>query len=359
MAKIKLTSEQIAKVERYIARQMKLMRIPGLAVGIYNRGGIMLAKGYGVGDLDNKVPVKPKTIFCLASMGKQFVSAAIMILVEEGKLNLNDGLAKYFTGAPQSWRLIKIKHMLSHTSGLDEYENDSGLADDEANGPKSLFYSQANLSEDELVKRTKKMPIKFNPGEKWTYCNTNYMLLGIIIHKVTGKFWFDYVKERILRPLGMNSVRFVYKKDAIKDIPSGYELREDRLKRSVWWSDTFNSAADGAFYCNVLDLAKWDKALYGTKLLKKSSLNRMWTVFKLNNGKPNPYNYGFGWFMNSINGHRIIGHDGGWQGFSSHIARYVDDEMTVVVLDNLFSSDAIIIAHEIAGRLNPSLSLDA
>ena len=275
----------------------------------------------------------------------------------------DDSLVRYFPDSPKSWSLIKIRHLLSHTSGLDEYENDPGLADNPFNGSKSLFYSQRNFSEDEMVKRTKSMHIKFKPGEKWAYCNTNYMLLGIIMHKVTGKFWFDYLKERIFKPLGMNSVRLVYKKDATEDIPSSYELKGDRLKctlkKAVWWSDTFNSTADGTFYCNVLDLAKWDKTLYGTKLLRRSSLDSMWTVFELNNGKPNPNNYGLGWFMGSINGHKIIGHSGSMQGFECHIARYVDDVMTVVVLTNLFDSGAVMIAHEIAGILNPTLYLQA
>ena len=344
----RLSSKQISKIDRYIRREMGLQAIPGLTLGIFNRGEPIYLKGYGVGNIKTRAKVKPETIFCIASIGKQFVSMAVMMLVEEGRMGLNDTLLKYFPRAPKNWGRIKIKHMLSHTSGLGEYENDPGLADDEFNGPKSLFYSQRNYSENELSERAQKLAIAFKPGEKWAYCNTNYMLLGIILHKVTGKFWFDYLKERIFDPLGMTSVRHVFKKDVTSGISLGYELRNGRLREAVWWSDTFNSQADGVFYCNTFDLAKWDKALYSTRLIKQSSLNRIWTVFKLNNKKPNPGDYGFGWEIHKIDGHKVIEHSGGMQGFTSNIARYVDSGITVVVMNNLHDSAATRMSHEIA-----------
>jgi CubicO group peptidase (beta-lactamase class C family) len=200
----------------------------------------------------------------------------------------------------------------------------------------------------------------FQPGEKWRYTNTNYVLLGMIIRRVTGRYYGDFLAERIFRPLEMNATRIISEADIIPNRSSGYELVKGELKNQTWVSPSFNSTADGALYFNVLDLAKWDAALYTEKLLKRSSLDRMWTVFPLNDGKPNPGKYGFAWRIDAINGHRLIEHAGAWQGFTAFIARYVDDGLTVVVLTNLDSdhSNPGKIAHGVAGlydsRLKPS-----
>jgi len=128
-----------------------------------------------------------------------------------------------------------------------------------------------------------------------------------------------------------------------------------KLHNQEWISPTFNSTADGTLYFNVLDLTKWDEALYGTSLLQQSSLDRIWTVFPLNDGKPNPAHYGFGWEMNAVNGHRVIEHGGAWQGFTCGIARFVDNRLTVVVLTNLAGARPSVIAHSVAGLVNPAL----
>ena len=344
-----LTPDQVANIDRYVNAEITREHIPGLALGVYSRGQILLAKGYGLSNIELDVPVKPETVFQSGSVGKQFVSAAIMMLVEENKISLDDSIVKYFPDAPEWWRPILIKNLLSHTSGLAEYE--SG----ERTGPKGPFYLRLDFTEDELVKKIEQLPMEFKPGEKWNYRNTNYLLLGVIIHKITGVFYADYLQQRIFKPLGMNSTRLISEADIIPNRAAGYELHGDTLKNQDWVSPTFNSTADGALYFNVLDLAKWDEALYGTKLLKQSSLDRIWTVFPLNDGKPNSDNYGFAWEMNRINGHRVIGHGGEWQGFSCHISRYVDDGITVVVLTNRDSSPSEHIGEVVAGYVNPAL----
>jgi CubicO group peptidase (beta-lactamase class C family) len=346
-----LAPEQVASIDKYVTAEMGRERIPGAAVGIYRRGQILLAKGYGLADVELNVQVKPETIFQSGSVGKQFVSAAVMMLVEEGKVGLDDSIVKYFPTAPATWKPILIKNLLSHTSGLAEYESD------ERTGPKGPFYERMDYTEDELLEKTEALPIEFQPGEKWDYRNTNYLLLGIMIHKVTDKFYADYLAERIFKPLGMTSTRLISDADIIPNRSSGYELHDDKLQNQGWVSPTFNSTADGTLYFNVLDLAKWDEALYGTSLLKQSSLDRIWTVFPLNDGKPNPANYGFGWEMNTLNGHKVIEHGGAWQGFTCDISRYVDDNLTVVVLTNLDAGHArpTRIAHTVAGLVNPAL----
>jgi CubicO group peptidase (beta-lactamase class C family) len=342
---------QSQSVDDYLAQEMKAQRIPGLALGVYRNGEIVKAQGYGLANVELNVAVKPETIFQSGSVGKQFAATAVMMLVEEGKVGLDDAITKYFPGAPDTWNNIKVRNLLSHTSGLAEYESN------ERTGPSGPFYLRLDFTEDELLKKAEALPFDFQPGEKWSYRNTNYLLLGFLIRKVTGEFYGDFLQERIFKPLGMNATRIISEADIIPNRAAGYQLVKGELKNQDWVSPTFNSTADGALYFTVLDLAKWDAALYTEKLVKKSSLDQMWTVAKLNDGKPNKSNYGFAWDINQMNGHRVIEHGGAWQGFTTYIARYVDDKLTVVVLTNLDSahSNPGKIAHHVAGLYLPAL----
>jgi CubicO group peptidase (beta-lactamase class C family) len=346
-----LDPQRLKSIDSFIASQMANQKIPGLAVGIYSRGQILLAKGYGLANVELGVAVKPETIFQSGSVGKQFVSAAIMMLVEEGKVSLDDSVTKYFSDAPAAWNPILIKNLLSHTSGLAEYETE------DRTGPKGPFYMRLDFTEDELVAKIEALPIEAAPGERWDYRNTNYALLGILIHKVTGKPYHEFLGERIFKPLGMTATRLISDRDIIPNRAAGYEMENGELKNQQWVSPTFNSTADGTLYFNVLDLAKWDAALYGTQLLKQSSLDRIWTVYPLNDGKPNPAGYGFGWMIGKQNDHTRIEHGGSWQGFTCRISRYPDDRLTVVVLTNLDAdhSNPGPIAHVIAGLVDPPL----
>lgn len=344
-----LDSQRLQSIDSFISSEMAREKIPGLAVGIYSRGQILLAKGYGQANVELSVPVKPETIFQSGSVGKQFASAAIMMLVEEGKLSLDDSITKFFPDAPASWKPILIKNLLSHTSGLSEYETE------ERSGPKGPFYLRLDFTEDELVSKIEALPIEWAPGEKWAYRNTNYVLLGILIHKITGKPYYEFLDQRIYKPLGMASTRLISDRDIIPNRAAGYELEDGQLKNQEWVSPTFNSTADGTLYFNVLDLAKWDAALYGTQLLKQSSLDRIWTVYPLNDGKPNPAAYGFAWGIDKQNNHKRIAHGGAWQGFTCHIARYPDDSLSVVVLTNLAGANPGMIAQVVAGLTNPPL----
>lgn len=349
-----LDARRLASIDDFVNHELARQRIPGLEIGIYSRGRILLAKGYGLTNIELNVPVKPETLMQSGSVGKQFVSAAIMMLVEEGKISLDDSLAKYFPNAPAAWKPILIKHLLSHTSGLSEYETD------DRTGPNGPFYYRLDFTEDELAKKVEDLLIEWAPGEKWDYRNTNYMLLGIIIHKITGMPYAEFLSERIFKPLGMTSTRPISDRDIILNRAAGYEMdRNGELKNQAWVSPTFNSTADGTLYFNVLDLARWDEALYGTKLLKQSSVDRMWTVYPLNDGKPNPAGYGFGWLIGAQDGHRRIEHGGAWQGFTCRISRYPDDNLTVAVLTNLEAgpSNPGVIAHVVAGLVDPALTV--
>jgi CubicO group peptidase (beta-lactamase class C family) len=273
-------------------------------------------------------------------MGKQFTATAVMMLVEEGKIGLDDKLTKHFPDAPESWQKITVRHLLTHTAGMTDYPSDFDLRRD--------------YTEEELLKTIKAIPLAFEPGDKWSYSNLGYVMLGILIHKVSRKFYGDFLQERIFKPLEMNTARIISEEDIIPNRAAGYRLVKGILKNQEWVSPSLNTTADGALYLNLYDMAKWDAALYTEKLLKKSSLELMWTPVKLNNGKTYPY--GFGWSINEVNGHHIVDHTGSWQGFKAYIARCLDDKLTVVLFINLIQGNQARIAQGTAAIYIPQLA---
>jgi CubicO group peptidase (beta-lactamase class C family) len=321
-------------VESYVKGEMDRQHVPGLAVMVARDGKILRAQGFGFSNLEHGVAVKPETIFQSGSVGKQFTATAIMMLVEEGKIDLDDSITKYFPEAPASWKPVTVRHLLSHSGGFTDY-------------PKNFDFRQ-DYSEDELVKMVSTIPLAFPPGTKYGYSNLGYLTLGILIHRVTGEFYGEMLQKRIFQPLGMQTARIMSEADIIPNRAAGYRLVKGQLKNQDWVSPTLNTTADGSLYFSILDLAKWDAALYTEKLLKRSSLEEMWTPVKLNDGKINSGHYGFGWRIAEVHGHRVIAHGGAWQGFETQISRYVDDKLTVVVLSNLAGSDPEKIADHVA-----------
>jgi CubicO group peptidase (beta-lactamase class C family) len=321
-------------VAEYVKAEMARQHIPGVALLVSRDGQIVRAQGFGLSNVELQVPVKPETVFQSGSVGKQFTATAIMMLVEEGKISLDDSIAKYFPEAPAAWKPVTIRNLLSHTGGFTDYPKD--------------FNFRKDYTENELIKIVEAIPLAFPPGTKWSYSNLGYLTLGVLIHRVTGNFYGDMLQARIFRPLGMKTARIMNEADIIPNRAAGYRLVKGELKNQEWVSPTLNTTADGSLYFSILDLAKWDAALYTEKLLKRASLEQMWTVARLNDGQPNSGHYGFGWEITSSHGHRLIDHEGAWQGFKTQISRYVDDKLTVVVLSNLAEADPGRIAEGVA-----------
>lgn len=318
------------RVDAYVSAQMREQKIPGLALAVVRDGKIIEAKGFGLANVELNVPVKAETLFQTGSVGKQFTSMAVMMLVEEGKVRLDDKITKYFDGAPSSWSNITVRNLLTHTSGIPDYDSDALM-----NHAEPFINLRRDYTEEELLRKFETLRLDFAPGDKWSYSNTGYVLLGILIHKVTGEFYGDFLGERIFKPLGMDSTRIISEADIIPNRSAGYRLAKGELKNQEWVSPSLNTTADGALYTNVLDMARWDAALYTEKLVKRGTLDQMWSPVNLNSGKTFPY--GFGWGVSQVNGHRLIDHDGAWQGFTTQISRYVDDRLTFIVLTNLDS----------------------
>jgi len=329
-----------AAVDEYIRSEMQKRKIPGLALLVVRDGQTVKSQGYGFSNVELQVPVKPETIFQSGSMGKQFTATAIMMLVEEGKLTLDDPLTKFFPEAPPAWKNVKIRHLLSHTGGFTDYPKD--------------FDFRRDYTEDQLLEVVEGIALAYPPGSSWAYANLGYLTLGIVIHRVTGQFYGDFLHDRIFQLLGMDT-RIISEADIIPNRAAGYRLVKGQLKNQNWVSPTLNTTADGALYFNILDLAQWDAALNTEKLLKRSSFDLMWTPVKLNGGQVNSGHYGFGWFIESTNGHRVIEHEGAWQGFNTNISRYVDDKLTVVVLTNMDGCHPDDITHHVAGLYLPDL----
>lgn len=327
-------------VDPYVQAEMQRQHIPGLSLLVAREGKIVRAQGYGFSNVELQVPVKPETVFQSGSVGKQFTATAVMMLVEEGKIHLDDPITNYFKNAPLAWRQVTIRELLSHTAGFTDY-------------PEKVDFRK-DYSEADLLKIVEAIPLAFPPGTSYSYANLGYLTLGILIHQVTGEFYGDFLQQRIFQPLGMTTTHIISEADIVPNRAAGYRLVKGELKNQKWVSPTLNTTADGALYFSILDLAKWDAALYTEKLLPRSSLEQMWTPAKLLSGKANPGNYGFGWHMVEKNGHRVLDHGGAWQGFEVHISRYVDDKLTVVVLTNLADAEPGKVADHVAELyLNP------
>jgi CubicO group peptidase (beta-lactamase class C family) len=324
----------------FVEGYLKKKQIPGCAIMVRHEGKIALCQGYGLANLEHDVPVIPQTIFQSGSMGKQFTAMAIMLLVEEGKIALEDPVAKYLR-LPPSWSGITVRHLLTHTSGLGDYPEDFSLT--------------AEYSEDDFLKMIKAQPLAFAPGAKWSYSNLGYISLGILIHKVAGKFYGDFLQERVFAPLGMKSARIISEADIVRHRAAGYRLKEGVLKNQEWVAPSINTTADGSLYLNAEDMAQWAQGLDDEKLLSHPGYERMWSPVKLNDGNTAPY--GFGWSLDKTpSGHRLIEHGGAWQGFASYIARYPDDHLTVAVFCNRAGASARYIAQRIAGSYVATLA---
>lgn len=339
------------RVDEAVTALMREQKIPGTSIAVVRDGKIIKARGYGFANVELSVPVTPETVFQAGSIGKQFTAAAIMMLVEEGKVSLDDSITKYFPEAPPTWKPITIRRLLTHTSGLPDIWGET----EQDAYTKGIVDSRRDYTEDELLHRYVTLQPQYPPGEKWEYCNTGYQLLGFLIHRVTGKSHGEFVREHMFQPLGMNTATVISEADIVPNRSSGYVLVKGELKNQDWLAPSLNTTADGAYYMTVLDLAKWDAALYTEKVLQRTSLEQMGTTqAKLNSGKTYPY--GFGWFLADANGHRVMYHTGGNQGFFAIISRYVDDRLTVIVMNNLdeYHCDTLQIAAAIASIYIPA-----
>ena len=327
-------------VADFVNGYLKKKQIPGCAVMVRKDGKVVLSAGYGTANLEHRTEVTSKTVFQSGSVGKQFTAMAVMMLVEEGKLSLGDPLSKFLKG-PSDWSKITIRHLLTHTSGMGDYPENFSL--------------QKDYSEEELLTMVAAQKLGSEPGKKWSYSNLGYLTLGIVIRKVTGEFYGDFLQKRIFRRLGMNDTRIISEAEIIPNRAAGYRLEEGVLKNQKWVSPTLNTTADGSLYLTVEDIAKWDEALEKQELITPGGFKEMWTPAKLNDGSEAPY--GFGWSLGKNRlGHRLVDHGGAWQGFATYIGRHPEEQLSVAVFCNRAGASATRIANVVAGFFVPGLA---
>lgn len=331
----------LKRIDTFVAEEMARQKVPGVAIGIVQRGKVVLAKGYGFANLEHQVPVRPETLFQTASVGKQFTATAVMLQVEAGRLALTDPLTKFFPDAPSAWGAITVRHLLTHTSGLTDLEG-------------KLDYRK-DYTDEELARFSYALPLEFTPGSRWSYSNTGYVLLGIIVNRVAGTFYGNVLRDQVFKPAGMTTARIISEEDIVPHRAAGYRLVNGEVKNQEWVSPSLNTTADGALYVSVKDMIAWDAAVQAGALLSPASWREILTPAKLSSGATYPY--GFGWGIDERGGKPLHHHSGWWQGFTTYSARFLGDSLSIIVLTNSAHARPVLFVDGIAAMMNPALAV--
>jgi CubicO group peptidase (beta-lactamase class C family) len=328
LAGLLLPAARSDEIDDYVKAEMDKRHVPGVSLAVIKEGKVVKAQGYGLANVELNVPARPETVYKIGSVSKQFIAAGIMLLVQDGRIKVDDKLSTYLEGTPEAWKDITIRHLLTHTSGLAR----------EAPG----FASLKVQGDAALIKTAYAEKLGFAPGEKWRYCNLGYFALAEILRKVSGKPWGEFLRERVFVPLGMDSTRVTTARDIVPNRADGYywrgKLENDEIMLAV--------RPSGAFLSSVLDLARWDAALYSGAMLSKATLDEMWTPVTLSDGTQHPY--GYGWEVSAMHDRRVVRHGGTITGFRANYLRLLDDNVSIVVLSNGGTALPGVIAIEVA-----------
>jgi len=316
------------KINEYIDPYLKMESFSG-SILIAQKGEILLSKGYGMANYEHNIPNTPHTKFRLGSLTKQFTVMAIMQLQEKRLLNIDAPIIKYLPDYSEVGKIITIHHLLTHTSGIPNFTNFSDYQ-------KTMMIPS---SLEETISRFKDKPLEFTPGEKFSYSNSGYILLGAIIEKVSGQSYEMFLRENVFQPLKMINTGYDHHSTILKDRAAGYFLTNEGLINAAYIDMSIPHGA-GVLYSTVEDLFLWNRALYTEQLVKKSSLDRIFTPFE--------GNYGYGWMIVESFNRKVAGHQGGINGFATFIAIYLDDEVCIVVLSNIENAPVGQISRDLA-----------
>ena len=309
-----LAQDNSARMEQVVQSYVANKQFMG-SVLVAQDGKVVFSKGYGFANVEWDVPNSPASKFRLGSITKQFTAACILLLEERGKLKIDDPVKKYMPDAPAAWDKVTIFNLLTHTSGIPSFTGFPDYASTEA----------IATTPEKLVARFRDKPLEFQPGEKWNYSNSGYVLLGYLIEKISGQSYSQFVQENIFNPVGMKDSGYDSNSTIIAHRASGYASSDKGLVNAGYIDMSIPLSA-GALYSTTEDLLRWEQGLLGGKLLSAVSLQKMTTPFK------NDYAFGLG--VRDVNGHKLIEHGGGIEGFNTDLAYYPDDKLTVVVLAN-------------------------
>jgi D-alanyl-D-alanine carboxypeptidase len=293
---------------------------PGAAIIVVKDGRVIFRKGYGLANLELKTAVRPEMVFRLASVTKQFTAVAVMMLVEQGKLSLDDKVTKLLPDSPAAWEKITVEDLLTHTSGIKDYL--------EKIWPDRM---REDMGPRRLMELFKDDPLEFEPGTRELYSNSNYVLLGLIIEKLSGRPYGDFIEQNIFRPLGMKHSYYETVQQIIPDRVSGYAKTDEGYVNAAYVSMPQLYAA-GALDSSVDDLAIWNAAIDANKLLKPASWQRIFTRYKFKNGETS--DFAFGWAINGFQGETIQSHGGSIPGVTNFVLRLPKSRVYVAILAN-------------------------
>ncbi len=323
-----LAQDNVARMEQVVQSYVAARQFMGSAL-VARDGVILLSKGYGSANLEWDIPNTPTTKFRLGSVTKQFTATSILLLEERGKLSVTDPVKKYIADAPAAWDKVTIYHLLNHTSGIPSFTSFPDYAPTEAQP----------TTPEKLVARFRDKPLEFQPGEKWNYSNSGYVLLGYLIEKITGESYAKFVRENIFQPLAMNASGYDSNAEIIRRRAAGYSPGPTGPQNAGFVHMSIPHAA-GALYSTTEDLLRWEQGLFGGKVLKPESLVKLTTPFKSD--------YAFGLSVHGEGAHKVIEHGGGIEGFNTQVSYYPGSKLVVVVLGNLNGGAPGEIANQLA-----------
>lgn len=327
-------------IEDLVTQEMARSNTPGVAVAVVDGGRTARVQGFGKANIEHGVQVHTDTLFKVGAAGTQFTAAAVMLLVEDGKIALDAPVTRYLPKAPAKWSKVTIRHLLGHTSGLPATPNGDFRTD---------------YSNDELLGIIAAQELNFPAGTHWRFSYAGYIVLGFVIQEVTGEHWTSFVTRRIFNPLGMNTARGIDEMAIVPNRASGYEVREAGLRNAEWVSPTANSTADGSLYLSVLDYAAWAQAVSQRRLLSAQSWDILAQEARLGTGATCAYVPG--WSVNALGTRKVWEQLGSWQGFQTYTLRYPDRDLAIAVYANGEQADVKRIARSIARLTDPALTV--
>ena len=330
------------EVDDFVKRVMDQRHIPAAAIAVVRDGVVVRTAAYGLANIEHRIRARTDTVFKVGSVSKQFLAAGIMLLVQDGRIAVDDKVSKHLPGTPDTWRDITLRHLLTHTSGVIR----------EAPG----FDPYKPLPDLDAIRTAFPLPLNFNPGDRYAYSNVGYNVLAEVIRQVSGQPWEAFLNGRIFAPLGMTSTRPTSVSEIVANRAGGYLWNADTLSNAEDWPAVRPS---GAFLSTAEDMAKWEVALQTGRILDASSTAEMWKPATLNDGKTYPY--GFGWELddfppgNFTTGVVSIRHEGTIPGFRAAFTRLPQHHLSVIVLSNLDRAALDSIVAGIAVHYEPSL----
>lgn len=333
-AQIPNTKALSAEFDKLLSAQYKTGET-GCAALVAVKGQIIYKKAFGLANVELNVPMQPDMVFRIGSITKQFTAVAILQLMEQGKLSLQDDITKYIPDYPTQAYKITIENLLTHTSGIKSYTN----------VPEFAKYVKEDLSPAEAIDKFKNLPMEFAPGSKWNYNNSGFFLLGYIIEKITGMKYQDYVEQNLLKPAGMTNSLYGSDKKIVKNRAYPYQGEGENLENADYLSMLLPYSA-GSLMSTVEDLYKWNRALIANKFVKKENLEKAWTEYKLSDGKST--HYGYGWFLAQIQGSPTIEHGGGINGYLTNGIYLPDEDIFVAVFSNNTSKAPDLVSMKMA-----------